>query len=71
MFLVANKCDLADLEEVSTRDAQEISIKYNTFMHQTSAKDGTGINQLFRDIAEQILIRQMTKDSIITEKSED
>ena len=45
--VIASKVDYADAEEVPITKASEYAKSINAQFYQTSAKDGTGVNQLF------------------------
>ena len=43
VFLVANKQDMQEYEEVDFKQASNFAKKLNTKLYATSAKDGTGV----------------------------
>ena len=53
--MAASKVDWSDREEVSIKDASDFCRQYDAKLYQTSAKDGTGIIEMFRDLAERTL----------------
>jgi small GTP-binding protein len=54
IFLVGNKCDLADDRKVSSVDAQRLAEQNGAVAYcETSAKTGTGVASLFRRVAEE------------------
>lgn len=53
--LVGNKSDLEHKRQVSTEEGQEFARRYNLLFFETSARDGNGVNDLFTDIAKEIL----------------
>ena len=59
VFIAANKCDWAEKEEISMKEASVFAKKYKAHLHQTSAKDGTGIHTMFKDIAEKVLVKEL------------
>ena len=52
--LVANKTDLAN-RVISTERGQQLADEYGLKFFETSAKTGIGINEMFFDVAEQIV----------------
>ncbi|CDW77686.1 ras-related protein rab-5a [Stylonychia lemnae] len=53
--LAGNKCDLFSNEEVSIQQGKEFALKHQVeIFQQTSAKEDTGINELFLKIASKI-----------------
>lgn len=52
MYLVGNKADMEDQRAITVDEATNYSLKSNCHRYvETSAKDGTGITDLFEDIA--------------------
>ena len=49
--VAGNKCDMYDKEEVSEADAREFAEKVDAFFEITSAKNNTGITDLFMNAA--------------------
>ena len=64
IFLVSNKCDMADEEMVSIKQAMEYAkkIKASGF-RQTSAKENIGIEELFQQVAEKLAQKQLLEVS--------
>ena len=62
VFLVANKCDMSQQEEVSLKTGMEYAkkIKASNFI-QTSAKENIGIDDLFYTIAERLYFKAITE----------
>ena len=54
MVLVGNKSDLEDRRQVSTEEGQELADKYGLLFYETSAKEGTNVNEIFTESAEEI-----------------
>lgn len=52
LAVAASKVDWAEKEDVSIKDASRFCKSINAKLYQTSAKDGTGIEAMFRAIAE-------------------
>ena len=53
IYIVGNKCDLDSI--VPATDAEQLAQKFNCQFMLTSAKKGTGIKELFCDIAEKLV----------------
>ena len=51
LFIVANKSDLVEKQQVSVEEGKELADSYNSSFHVTSAKLNIGIEELFVDIA--------------------
>ena len=52
LFLAGNKCDINNnMKKVSSREAKEFAEQNNMYFFETSAKTGTGIQELFKTIA--------------------
>mgnify|MGYP002626750584 CR=1 FL=1 len=51
LFLVGNKIDLLEKEEASEEDAQQFAKKMNIDLFNISAKENSGIDKLFNQIA--------------------
>jgi len=47
LMLVGNKCDLNHLRQVETSEAEEFAQKNNLSFKETSAQDGTNVDQSF------------------------
>ena len=54
MVLVGNKSDLSDRRQVNTEEGQELADKYGILFYETSAKDGTNVDNIFYDSANKI-----------------
>ena len=54
MVLVGNKSDLSDRRQVNTEEGQELADKYGMLFYETSAKDGTNVDNIFYDSANKI-----------------
>lgn len=54
--VIASKVDYADAEEVPISKASEYAKSINAQFYQTSAKDGTGVNQLFQSVAQRLYV---------------
>lgn len=62
IFLVAAKVDLSEQEKVSIKEAGEFSKSLSAELFQTSAKDGTGVIELFTEIANKLNRMSMAND---------
>ena len=60
IYLIGNKCDLYDMEQVRERDAINFAIDNNVRFFLTSCKDGTGVKSFLDD-----LVNTLTKDKTI------
>jgi GTPase SAR1 family protein len=57
MALAGNKCDLDPaLHKVNLQTASELAKKYNMILSETSAKTGKGVQELFRKVAEKVVL---------------
>ena len=69
-MLVGNKCDLEDERTVLTDEARSMAEKNNLSFIETSAKDGTNVEEAFKNILFEIynLVgkRPMVEDSTAT-----
>ena len=54
MVLVGNKLDLANERQISTGEGQELADKYGMLFFETSAKDGTNVDKIFNESADNI-----------------
>lgn len=54
VMLVGNKSDLRHLRSVTTEEAMQLAEAHNLFFMETSANDGTGVEQAFRNILTEI-----------------
>ena len=53
LFIVGNKCDLTEQRAVSKEEAEEFTYRHGGMAYiETSAKNGTGVLQLFTKVAE-------------------
>jgi len=57
-ILVWNKYDLSEQRQVSYNEGQDLANKYNIKFIETSAKNGTNVNELFQFIANEIYQRK-------------
>ena len=57
--IVATKTDWVDRAEVPLKTAKAYAQSLNATFMQTSAKDGTGINQLFQKLAEKLHLQDL------------
>ena len=61
--VVASKIDADEREEVPLSTAGAYAKKIDAGFHQTSAKDGTGIEILFTSIAEKLYIKRLAGEN--------
>ena len=59
--LAANKVDLFDKEEVNEDEGRNFAEEKNFIFYLTSAKNGTGIDNLFKDIVDRLCERKVLK----------
>ena len=52
--VVASKIDYSEKEEVPVKQAGQYAKSIKASLHQTSAKDGTGVAELYNEIAEKL-----------------
>ncbi|CAK80683.1 unnamed protein product (macronuclear) [Paramecium tetraurelia] len=64
IMLVANKLDLSDQRQVSKQEAAQFAFEHKLAYLETSAKDGTGIQQAFEQLATEITKLSQTTESI-------
>ena len=65
IFGAANKIDLVESRKVSTEKIKEFAENHGfAFMIETSALNGVGVNELFTEIARQLLSIKTEKDNI-------
>ncbi|CAD8079644.1 unnamed protein product [Paramecium sonneborni] len=55
IMLVANKIDIQDQRKVSKQEAAQFAFEHKLAYLETSAKDGTGIQQAFEQLATEIV----------------
>ena len=55
--VAGNKCDIYDQEEVDENEARQFAEKIGAFFELTSAKNNTGINELFQEAAERYVYK--------------
>merc|ERR1712194_645423 len=63
IILVGNKSDVADRRQVSTEEGQEKATEFNVLFIETSAKAGTNVKQLFRQLASALPGQDATAES--------
>ena len=57
-ILVWNKYDLSEQRQVSYNEGKDLANKYNIKFIETSAKNGTNVNELFQFIANETYQRK-------------
>jgi len=63
IILVGNKSDIPDRRQVSTEEGQEKATEFNVLFIETSAKAGTNVKQLFRQLASALPGQDATAES--------
>jgi GTPase SAR1 family protein len=58
VVLVGNKLDLADKRVVSSDEAKDLAEKEEILYFETSAKDGTNVEELFKMLIDQMLAKK-------------
>ena len=54
IFIIAAKTDLSEKEAISIKEAGAFAKSNGATLHQTSAKEGTGVYELFQSIADKL-----------------
>ena len=62
--MVASKIDYSEKEEVPIKQAGAYSKSIKASLHQTSAKDGTGIAELYNEIAEKLYVSHLAGEVV-------
>ena len=68
MYLVGNKCDLSEKEAVKEEDAREYAKNEKISFWLTSAKDSTGIDELFEEIGNRYLSPEFNNNDEVKER---
>lgn len=55
LLLAGNKCDLAEMRQVSTQEGQQKAAQWQVQFYETSAKTNTNISEVFLSLTKQIL----------------
>ena len=61
LILIGNKCDLVNQRQVSVEEGENYAKKFNIKFFESSAKDGTNVNELFFYLANEIYKDDKTK----------
>lgn len=65
MALAGNKCDIEDSKKMITlKQASELAKEYKMIFNETSAKTGTGVNDLFMDLIKKLILCIRSRDII-------
>jgi Ras-related protein Rab-1A len=64
-ILVGNKIDIADKRQVSYEEGANIAKETSAIFFETSAKDGTGINEMFLCAAQNAMKSKLNVNSLI------
>ena len=67
-FLVAAKVDLSDKEAIGIGEASTFANEVKAELLQTSAKEGTGVIELFTKVAEKVYANSMAS-AVVTSQS--
>ena len=65
IILIGNKCDLEDSREVSSEEAEEKAKELNCPFYETSAKDSTNINEIFKKMTDLIFEKKYPKNKML------
>ena len=71
IYLVGNKIDIENKREVSKEEAQEFAKFNNLKYYETSAKNGENVEELFNDVAEEIVKEYKYGNLYVINKGED
>ncbi len=55
MYLIGNKIDLFDRREVTEDDAKKLAMEYNLRYFEISCLTGSGIQEIIKDLANEII----------------
>ena len=69
MALVANKTDIYEYEEVEENDGKELAKELGAIFQETSAKDATGVEDLFTKIGKKFINPNATEGGNTTADS--
>lgn len=64
IYVVASKVDNSNAEEVSVVAGNNFAKKIGAQFYQTSAKDGTGVEDLFQALADRLYLKNVADQSI-------
>lgn len=64
IYVVASKVDNSNAEEISIVVGNNFAKKIGAQFHQTSAKDGTGVEDLFQSLADRLYLKNIADQSI-------
>ena len=64
--VVASKTDYSEAEEVPIKQANEYAKSIKAQLYQTSSKDGSGINELYQNIAEKLHLKSLSDGNVST-----
>ncbi|KAK8812247.1 hypothetical protein WA158_007481 [Blastocystis sp. Blastoise] len=68
--VVGNKCDLESERKVTTQEGKDLAKKYGAHFFETSAKDGTNIDECFTDIVNECVKRHCYTENKQQKKEE-
>ena len=67
VVLVGNKCDLTE-RDVTTVEGQQLAQKHSLQFFETSAKEGTNVNEVFYHLAKVIKTKQEENPALLRDK---
>jgi len=67
VVLIGNKCDLTE-RDVTTVEGQQLAQKHNLQFFETSAKEGTNVNEVFYHLAKVIKTKQEENPALLRDK---
>lgn len=67
VVLVGNKCDLTE-RDVTTIEGQQLAQKHSLQFFETSAKEGTNVNEVFYHLAKVIKTKQEENPALLRDK---
>lgn len=62
IILIGNKADLEAMREVPTVDGANTALSYNTKFVETSASEGTNVDEAFRKLITDVVLDMMSSD---------
>lgn len=62
LFIIAAKTDLSEKEAIQIKEASEFANSCGATLHQTSAKEGTGVYELFQAVADKLYTISLAGD---------
>ena len=57
LALAGNKCDIEDSKkQINMKQASEVATEYKMIFHETSAKTGEGVNEMFMELINKLIM---------------